>query len=78
MEWFTSHDIKWWFSWNALAKDLVKWFAYNVETIPYRYSLEKIKKKSTNCDHEYAYTWRKEAFWVRPLMSEKEIVEVFI
>ncbi|KAK4730295.1 hypothetical protein R3W88_023283 [Solanum pinnatisectum] len=78
LEWFTSHEIKQWSSWNALAKDFVERFAYNVEIVPDRYSLERIKRKSTESYREYAYRWRKEAARVRPPMIEKEIVEVFI
>ncbi|KAL3364209.1 hypothetical protein AABB24_013125 [Solanum stoloniferum] len=78
LEWFTSHETKQWSSWNALAKDFVERFAYNVEIVPDRYSLERIKKKSTESYREYAYRWRKEAARVRPPMSEKEIVDVFI
>ncbi|XP_015166046.1 uncharacterized protein [Solanum tuberosum] len=77
LEWFTSHETKQWSSWNALAKDFVKQFAYNVKIVPDRYSLERIKKKSTESYYEYAYRWRKEAARVRPSMSEK-IIEVFI
>ncbi|XP_015170631.1 uncharacterized protein [Solanum tuberosum] len=78
LEWFTSHEIKQWSSWNALAKNFVERFAYNVEIVPDRYSLERIKRKSPESYREYAYRWRKEAARVRPPMSEKEIIEVSI
>ncbi|KAK4710439.1 hypothetical protein R3W88_004952 [Solanum pinnatisectum] len=78
LEWFASHEIKQWFSWNVLAKDFVERFAYNVEIIPDRYSLERIKRKPTKSYREYAYRWRKEAARVRPPMTEKEIAEMFI
>ncbi|KAK4715927.1 hypothetical protein R3W88_014265 [Solanum pinnatisectum] len=61
LEWFASQEIKQWYSWNVLAKDFVKRFAYNVEIIPDRYSLERIKWKPTESYREYAYRWRKEA-----------------
>ncbi|KAK4734021.1 hypothetical protein R3W88_008282 [Solanum pinnatisectum] len=57
LEWFTSHETKWWSSWNALAKDFVERFAYNVEIVPDRYSLERIKQKSTKSYREYTYRW---------------------
>ncbi|XP_049405306.1 uncharacterized protein LOC125868788 [Solanum stenotomum] len=78
LEWFTSYETKQWSSLNALAKDFVERFAYNVEIVPDCYSLERIRKKSTESYREYAYKWRKKAARVRPPMSEKEIVEVFI
>ncbi|KAK4733373.1 hypothetical protein R3W88_007634 [Solanum pinnatisectum] len=78
LEWFTSHETRQWPSWNALAKDFIERFAYNVEIVPDRYSLEKMKQKSNESYREFAYRWRKEAARVRPPMSEKEIVEVFV
>ncbi|KAK4710153.1 hypothetical protein R3W88_004666 [Solanum pinnatisectum] len=78
LEWFTSHEIRQWSSWSALAKDFVERFAYNVEIVPDHYSLERINRKSTESYREYAYRWRKEVARVRPFTSEKEIVEVFI
>ena len=78
LEWFTSHETRQWPSWNALAKDFIDRFAYNVEIVPDRYSLEKMKQKPTESYREFAYRWRKEAARVRPPMTEKEIVEVFV
>ncbi|XP_015164081.1 uncharacterized protein [Solanum tuberosum] len=78
LEWFTSHETRQWPSWNALAKDFIERFAYNVEIVPDRYSLEKTKQKSNESYREFSYRWRKEATRVRPPMSEKEIVEVFV
>nr|QVT92263.1 reverse transcriptase [Solanum chacoense] len=78
LEWFTSHKTRQWSSWNALAKDFIERFAYNVEIVHDRYSLEKMKQKPTESYREFAYRWRKEAARVRPSMSEKEIVEVFV
>ncbi|KAK4714138.1 hypothetical protein R3W88_020045 [Solanum pinnatisectum] len=78
LEWFTSHETRQWPSWNALAKDFIERFAYNVEIVPDRYSLEKMKQKLNESYREFAYRWRKEAARVRPPMSEKEIVEVFV
>ncbi|XP_004240794.1 uncharacterized protein [Solanum lycopersicum] len=78
LEWFTSHETRQWPSWSALAKDFIDRFAYNVEIVPDRYSLEKMKQKSTESYREFAYRWRKEAARVRPPMTEKEIVEVFV
>uniref|UniRef100_A0A0V0HSC2 Putative ovule protein n=1 Tax=Solanum chacoense TaxID=4108 RepID=A0A0V0HSC2_SOLCH len=78
LEWFTSQETRQWPSWNALAKDFIERFAYNVEIVPDRYFLEKMKPKSTVSYREFAYRWRKETAMVQPPMSEKEIVEVFV
>ena len=61
-----------------MAKDFIDRFAYNVEIVPDQYSLKKMKQKSTESYREFAYRWKKEAARVRPPMSEKEIVEVFV
>ena len=45
LEWFTSHKTRQWPSWNALAKDFINRFTYNVEIILDRYSLEKMNQK---------------------------------
>lgn len=37
-----------------------------------------MKKKSNKSCREFAYRWRKDAAKVRPSMSEKEIVKVFV
>ncbi|KAK4727155.1 hypothetical protein R3W88_032072 [Solanum pinnatisectum] len=78
LEWFTSHETRQWPSRNALAKDFIKRFAYNVEIVPDRYLLEKMKQKSNESYREFAYRWRNEAARVRPPISEKEIIEVFV
>ena len=61
-----------------MSKDFIDRFAYNIEIVPDRYSLEKMKQKQTESYREFTYRWRKEAARVRPPMSEKEIIEVFM
>ena len=61
-----------------MAKYFIDRCAYNVEIIPDRYSLEEMKQKSIERYRELAYRWRKEVSRVRPPMSEKEIIEVFV
>ena len=43
LAWFTSHEARQWTSWRTLAKDFIDRFAYNVEIVLDRYSLEKMK-----------------------------------
>ena len=45
LEWFTSHETRQWPSWNALAKDLIDRFAYNIEIVPDRYFFGKDEAK---------------------------------
>ena len=74
LEWFTSHETRQWASLNALAKDFIERFFYNVEIVFDHYSLKKMKQKSNESYIEFSYRWRKEAARVRPNMSEREIV----
>ena len=78
LERFTSREMKQWSSWNTLAKDFSKRFAYNVEIVLDQYSLEMIRHKSIENYREYGYRWRKEAARTRLPMLEKEIVQVFV
>ena len=59
LECFTSKEIKYLQSLNALAKDFIERLGYNVEFIPDQYSLERIKQNSTESYHVYAYTLEK-------------------
>ncbi|KAK4726978.1 hypothetical protein R3W88_031895 [Solanum pinnatisectum] len=77
-EGYISQEMKQWPSWNALANDFIERFGYNVEFNPDRYSLERIKLKSWESYREYAYRWRREVAKVRPPMTKKEIIEVFV
>lgn len=73
LERFTYQEMKQWSSWNTLAKDFFKQFAYNVEIVLDQYSLEMIRQKSIENYREYGYRWRKEAARIRLPMLEKEI-----
>ena len=53
LEWFISHETRQWPSWNAFVKDFIDRLAYNVEIVPDRYSLEKMKQKSTEGYREF-------------------------
>ncbi|XP_049369410.1 uncharacterized protein LOC125834290 [Solanum verrucosum] len=78
LEWFTSQELRQWSTWGALAKDFLERLQFNVEVVPDRYYLEKIKQKTTEDYREYACHWRKEAAKVQPVMTESEITFVFI
>ncbi|XP_049385670.1 uncharacterized protein LOC125849743 [Solanum stenotomum] len=78
LEWFTSQELRQWSTWGALAKDFLERFQFNVEAIPDRYYLEKIKQKTTEDYREYVCRWRKEAAKVQHVMTENEITSAFI
>lgn len=63
---------------ECLGQGFYRLISYNVEIVPGCYSLEMMNLKSTESYREFAYRWRKEVARVRPPMSEKEIVEVFV
>ena len=43
LDWFTSQELKRWTSWKALAKGFLDSFVFNIEIVPDRYSLDRIK-----------------------------------
>ena len=65
LKWFISHETRQRPSRNALTKDFIDRFSYNIEIVPVWYSLEKIKRKSTESYREFAYNLRKKAARVR-------------
>lgn len=73
LEWFTSQEINQWANWSAMANSFIENFAYNVEIVPDRYSLERIMQKSTESYREYAYRWSKNAARVRPLCLKRRL-----
>ncbi|XP_059306268.1 uncharacterized protein LOC132057665 [Lycium ferocissimum] len=77
-EWFATQDIRQWHTWEDMAESFMERFRFNVETVPDRYYLEKVKQKSTENYREFASRWRAEAARVQPPMCEGELVSVFI
>ncbi|XP_060170447.1 uncharacterized protein LOC132601368 [Lycium barbarum] len=61
-----------------MAEAFMERFRFNMETVPDRYYLEKVKQKSTENFCEYASRWRTEVACVQPPMGEEELVSVFI
>ncbi|XP_060210590.1 uncharacterized protein LOC132637530 [Lycium barbarum] len=77
-EWFTAQDMRQWASWEDMVESFMERFHFNVEIVPDRYYLEKVKQKSTENNREYANRWRTKVARVQPPMSEEELVVVFI
>ena len=46
LEWFMSQELKRWTGWKALAKGFLDWFTFNIEIVPDRYSLDRIKQRN--------------------------------
>ncbi|XP_060190662.1 uncharacterized protein LOC132619930 [Lycium barbarum] len=75
---FMAQDIRHWITWEDMAAAFMERFRFNMENVPNRYYLEKVKPKSTENFREYASRWRTEAAQVQPPMSEEELVSIFI
>lgn len=78
LEWYISQDPRKWIIWGPMAKDFMERFQFNIEVVPDRYYLKKIKKKSTENFCEYVICWRAEDAIVQPSMSEEELTTTFI
>ncbi|XP_060216771.1 uncharacterized protein LOC132644214 [Lycium barbarum] len=78
MEWFISHDISRWKTWDEMASSFMERFCFNVENVSDRFSLKKIHQKSTETYREYASRWRDKAERVQPPMTKAELVAAFI
>ncbi|XP_059314844.1 uncharacterized protein LOC132065452 [Lycium ferocissimum] len=61
-----------------MASSFMERFRFNMENVPNRFSLEKIRQKSTKTYREYASRWRDEVACVQPPMTEAELVAAFI
>ncbi|KAM3218774.1 hypothetical protein P3L10_023305 [Capsicum annuum] len=55
LEWFMSQEPKRWTGWKAFAKSFLDRFAFNIEIVPDRYSLDQIKQKSVESFQDYAF-----------------------
>ncbi|XP_060190575.1 uncharacterized protein LOC132619805 [Lycium barbarum] len=77
-KWFATQDMHQWHTWGDMAESFMERFRFNVETVPDRYYLEKVKQKSTENYIQFASRWRAEAARVQPPMCEGELVYVFI
>ncbi|KAK4734015.1 hypothetical protein R3W88_008276 [Solanum pinnatisectum] len=61
LTWYIEQDPKIWRTWSNMAEDFMERFRFNIEIVPDRSYLEKLKKKTTETFHEYAIRWRLEA-----------------
>ncbi|XP_060182080.1 uncharacterized protein LOC132611711 [Lycium barbarum] len=77
-KWFIVLDISHCITLEDMVVTFIERFCFNMETVPNRYYLEKVKQKSTKKFCECASRWRTEAARVQPPMDEEELVSVFI
>ncbi|XP_060182369.1 uncharacterized protein LOC132612039 [Lycium barbarum] len=78
VDWYTCQDPQKWHSWGEMAQEFMDRFRFNTETIPDRFYLMKLERKSTETFREYAMRWRAEAAKVQPPMVESEMTTIFI
>ncbi|XP_060175420.1 uncharacterized protein LOC132606099 [Lycium barbarum] len=78
LDWYTFQDPQKWHSWGEMAQEFMDRFRFNTETVPDRFYLIKLEKKSTETFKEYAMRWRAEAAKVQPLMAENEMTTLFV
>ena len=78
LDWYTYQDPQRWHSWGDMAQEFMDRFRFNTETIPDRFYLMKLERKSTETFREYAMRWRAEAAKVQPPMAESEMTMLFV
>nr|XP_009779085.1 PREDICTED: uncharacterized protein LOC104228337 [Nicotiana sylvestris] len=75
LEWYTHQDASRWYTWDNMAQDFARHFQYNIDIVPDRLSLTKVKKKPDESFREYGFRWREQATRVNPLMEKDEMVD---
>ncbi|XP_060170550.1 uncharacterized protein LOC132601485 [Lycium barbarum] len=78
LDWYTCQDPQKWHSWGEMAQEFMDRFRFNTETVPDRFYLIKLERKSTKTFREYAMRWRAEAAKVQPPMAENEMMMLFV
>ncbi|OIT33112.1 hypothetical protein A4A49_55733 [Nicotiana attenuata] len=76
--WYTKQDFSKWHTWDDMAHDFVKQYEFNLGVDPDMHSLYKIEKMPHESFQDYAIRWRVEASKVHHLLSEKELISIFI
>ncbi|XP_059281345.1 uncharacterized protein LOC132035043 [Lycium ferocissimum] len=78
LDWYTCQDPQKWRSWGEMAQEFMDRFRFNTETVPDRFYLMKLERKSTETFREYAMRWRAEVATVQPPMAESEMTMLFV
>ncbi|XP_060190520.1 uncharacterized protein LOC132619713 [Lycium barbarum] len=78
LDWYTCQDSQKWHSWGEMAQEFMDRFRFNTETVPDRFYLMKLERKSIETFREYAMRWRAEAAKVQPPMAESEMTTLFV
>ncbi|RDY06383.1 hypothetical protein CR513_09643, partial [Mucuna pruriens] len=65
-------------TWRDLAEAFVRQYKYNEDMAPDRSRLQNLSKAESEGFKDYAQRWRELAAQVKPLLTEKEMVSMFI
>ncbi|RDY08082.1 hypothetical protein CR513_07726, partial [Mucuna pruriens] len=65
-------------TWRSLAKGFLNQYKYNMDMAPDRSQLQNMAKGEKETFKEYARRWRELAAHIQPLLSNKEMVTIFI
>ncbi|TYK16525.1 uncharacterized protein E5676_scaffold21G003390 [Cucumis melo var. makuwa] len=64
--------------WKDLADSFLKQYKYNIDMEPDRLDFQRMKKKNVETFKEYAQRWIELATQVRPSLTDKELIAMFI
>ncbi|XP_050939299.1 uncharacterized protein LOC127148916 [Cucumis melo] len=64
--------------WKDLADSFLKQYKCNIDMAPDRLDLQRMEKKNVETFKEYAQRWRELAAQVRPPLTDKELMAMFI
>ncbi|XP_060190465.1 uncharacterized protein LOC132619638 [Lycium barbarum] len=78
LDWYTCQDPQKWHSWGEMAQEFMDRFRFNIETVPYRFYLMKLERKSIETFREYDMRWKAKAAKVQPPMAESEMTTLFV
>lgn len=78
LTWYTQLDLSKLKSWDDLATTFISHYKYNVDIYLDRFELQKMSKKDGESFKEYAQRWRALAVQVKPSLTDREKVLIFL
>ncbi|XP_050909293.1 uncharacterized protein LOC127123077 [Lathyrus oleraceus] len=78
LDWYMSQERSKIRSWRYLSEAFLKQYKYNLDMASTRLQLQNQSQRSNESFKEYAQRWRKMASRVRPVLSDNELVDIFM
>ncbi|XP_056159552.1 uncharacterized protein LOC130135148 [Syzygium oleosum] len=78
LTWFIELDLEKICTWEDLAEEFLQQYKFNTEIAPTREELVRVDKRRNETFRAYAQRWRTTASQVKPPLSEKEIMQLFL